>query len=206
MSDVNETVVRYITAWTERDPERRRDLTSPNLDRRRQQYGPHCILSLGLSLGAPLDRAHKAPAQCRRVDLGADRVRRCGQDSTRRRHRGGRRPGLGGRRTQLLRLANLGSGANCCGRGRPFACAGCRRASPMGVEPQRLWRSAPMACGSGRGWWRHEKRPCAPSTTAASSPPAGSRRFTPLSLVPNGHTSIRCASYAIASSKNGATA
>lgn len=67
-------------------------------------------------------------------------------------------------------------------------------------------RSVPMACGSGRGWWRPENQPYTPSTNAASSPPAGSRRFSPPSSVPNGRTSIRCASYEIAWSKNGTTA
>ena len=28
----------------------------------------------------------------------------------------------------------------------------------MGAGPRRLWRSAPTACGSGHGWWRHENR------------------------------------------------
>jgi NAD(P)H-dependent flavin oxidoreductase YrpB (nitropropane dioxygenase family) len=35
----------------------------------------------------------------------------------------------------------------------------------MDAGPRRPWRSAPMACGSGRGWWRHENQPCTPSTS-----------------------------------------
>ena len=34
-----------------------------------------------------------------------------------------------------------------------------------GAGPRRLWRSAPTACGSGHGWWRHENQPFTPSTT-----------------------------------------
>jgi len=51
-------------------------------------------------------------------------------------------------------------------------------ASQMDAGPRRLWRSAPMACVSGRGWWRRENQPCTPSTSAASSPPAASGEQT----------------------------
>jgi hypothetical protein len=38
MTSVNEAVIRYIAAWNERDPERRHDLVTQNLDRRRYLY------------------------------------------------------------------------------------------------------------------------------------------------------------------------
>jgi hypothetical protein len=43
-------------------------------------------------------------------------------------------------------------------------------ASQMGAGPRRLWRSAPMACGSARGWWRRGNQLCTHSISSASCP------------------------------------
>ena len=145
MTDVNETVVRYIAAWNERDPKRRRDLVAETwsedgsyIDAHRNGKGHGAIDAMLATTQAqfPADQPgqrHRGAQQFRALLLGRRRHRRGAALSRRHRLRHARpgRPHQGGRR-----LHRRGPGAGpIAAAARPLpaprghACGRCRASS-----------------------------------------------------------------------------